>query len=136
MQTIRLILGFVVSPLVPSLLTYVYMIATMSMPHPVVTISMLGNGFVRVAYVVALLAGIPTYYLFLKKHLDRWWHFAAGGAALGCVPTICLTTYDLLTDGNSWFELIMLAIGIPYGAVAGFAFWMISVRKSAVRSEV
>jgi hypothetical protein len=87
-------------------------------------------------YVVALLTGIPTYVLFRKKHLDRWWHFVAGGAALGCLPGICLIIYDLFAGANSWFEFITLAVGIPYGAVAGLAFWMISVHKCLVRSRV
>jgi hypothetical protein len=39
------------------------------------------------------------------------------------VPSLLFSLYD----GLSWMSLLMLAYGVPFGAIAGTAFWALAV---------
>ena len=77
----------------------------------------LGTVALFFAYPIAIVFGIPAFFLFRRLEWLRWWQVSAGGAA-------CAFPFATLFVGsNSLLPLALLGIG----AVIGFVFWAIAI---------
>lgn len=132
MRPLRLILAFLLAPLLPAILERGYfMLNAPAIGPPVARQLGLDPGITRMAYLVAILLGVPTYFL-LRKRLRAWWHFAICGGLLGAIPALFMDVFGL---GAGGFDVIAFVIGAPCGLISGFSFWLIGlsgIRRSPV----
>jgi hypothetical protein len=129
MQRVRVLLGLLIAPLLPSLSINLYGLLAHSNPHPPLSsqIPMLfADGLIRIAYAVAFLAGIPFFLILRKGGHNQWWNYCAGGAVLGLLPALCSLGYGLFYGITFAWEA-MIVVGFLYGGVSGLIFWLISI---------
>jgi hypothetical protein len=124
MNQLRIFIAFFVAPLVPIPLVGLYTILHAPSIAPRFQLwQLIDPGLTKVAYLVALAAGLPAYLLMRRMRLDKWWHYLGGGALLGCLPGLVLN----LTAWGGGIAVLAILIGAPSGAVAGLAFWVLGV---------
>ena len=124
MRTLRLLLAFCVAPIVPALLVGTYFIfSAPPIRLPLDLSRLLDPNLTKMAYLVTLIAGVPTFLVMRMRHSSRWWQYVICGAVLGCLPALILVKdYGGLVIGA-------VAFGAPYGALSGFAFWALGIYR-------
>jgi len=133
MRTLRLLLAFCVAPIVPAFVVGMYFIFSAPAIRPQLELSrILDPDLTKIAYAIALIAGVPTFLVMRMRHNDRWWQYVICGALLGSLPPgllLAIKDYGALVVGA-------VAFGAPYGALSGFAFWVLGIyRPSGMRSN-
>jgi hypothetical protein len=123
MRIARVILGFIVAPGLPlfigALVAHKLDLAPIFVPY---------------AYAMGILGGIPLYVVLRRRMLMRWWHFALGGVALGCVPALLFL--PLMASGNLDTFRFMVVVGAPLGLGSALCFWTIAICEFKWRSRV
>jgi hypothetical protein len=133
MRSFRILLAFCFSPLVPALMVGLYFVLTAPAIGPPMRLSRLVDpSLIKIAYAVALIGGMPAFLVMRRTRRERWWHYAIGGALLGCLPGVALAIQDL----SSGFDIIAVAIGAPYGALSGFLFWLLGIYRNRFQHAV
>ncbi len=79
-----------------------------------------------VAYVSALLLGIPLVFYFDRRRHREWWIYTAGGATCA-LPSIVLYALAPLPAYLVPFGLIPVIDLLLWGGSSGLVFWMIGV---------
>jgi len=137
----RVLLGFLLAPLVPAGAA----LLVSALPAPAL-LEVFKSGLIFLPYVgypIALLLGVPLYWLFRKHAWLRAWQVTIAGAALGVVipvlvPILVLAagllegrslTLSILAEAASaWAGYILL--GAVVGLVCAFVFWLIAIYGS------
>ena len=130
---IRIVLAFLVAPVVPSLLLGIWSVAqNAAYPGPPFQIShLLDPGMTKFSYIVTGLVGVPIYF-FLRARLGRSWKkYVLCGSLVGCVPAIFFQASEIVNGFGVGFGPFAFAVGVVYGAVGGFTFWLIGIEKRA-----
>jgi hypothetical protein len=127
----RIVAAFIVAPVVPSLLTGAYFLATQWGLLPPLTPSRLADpALTAISYGVAVLVDIPAFICFRRALNKGWWRYVALGSVMGCLPALLFLAYDAAQGFGFSLGLIGILIGAGYGAVAGLAFWLIGIARA------
>ena len=130
MRTLRLLLAFCVAPVVPACVVGVYFIfSALASGTPLGLSRFVDPDLRKLAYAVALIAGVPTLFVMRMRHNDRWWQYVICGALLGCLPSLILVFKDY-----GALVLGAVAFGAPYGALSGFVFWLLGIYRPSGRA--
>ena len=78
------------------------------------------------AYGIALVLGIPTFVVFTRLGLRRWWHYAVGGFGLGLVMPVLLKLGALLRPLQLG-DLEFAGECVTLGVLSALAFWLIAI---------
>jgi hypothetical protein len=83
------------------------------------------------AIAVSIIFGFPTLLAFRRFQLKKWWHFVAGGALFSSPIWWALAQPF---DSPRWLEngLFDSLNFIGSGALGGFAFWGLAIRRTPV----
>ena len=137
----RVLLGFLLAPLVPAGAA----LLAPALPTPAL-LAIFKSGLLLLPYVgypVALILGVPLYWLFRKNAWLKAWQVALAGAAIGVVVPVLIPLTVLaagLLEGRSlslsilaeaahaWAGFILL--GAVVGLVCAFVFWLIAIYGS------
>ena len=137
-MTKRLLMAYLIAPLVPSLLDGSWSIARNAARAnaPFEISNLLNPMLTTVSYACACLIGIPAYFL-LRQCLGRTsWKYALCGSVIGCVPALLLAVTVSDDSGlGSGVATVAVVIGLIYGAVGGLAFWLIGIVQRAGRKS-
>ena len=133
----RIILGFALAPAAPLLIVAPYSVIADSVS------TLLGPATALVlfyGYPKALIFGIPAYLIFRRMGWFRWWRITLAGLAIGEIAPL-LVLASILLDGGFGNDpslrreaIEVLAIGAGFGALSGFAFWLVA--KASVTAPV
>jgi hypothetical protein len=124
-KSMKVIAGFLIAPVGPGALLYVYGLAkgygTAAIVGPLL--------ITPVAYLAALIIGIPVYRLLDRKRVRRCLAYTLGGGLVGLVGGLLLNTpivsFRSLPPGD-------LLVGAICGAISATIFWGIAVRGTRV----
>jgi membrane associated rhomboid family serine protease len=124
--------AFLLAPIAPSLLDGVWQLVSSALDTdvPFQFSIPFSPPLVIASYLCAGLIGVPAYLMF-RRYLGRtWWKYLISGSVIGCAPALLLAVLvdagDDLGMGIAWIAGI---IGLIYGAIAGFTFWLIGVAR-------
>jgi hypothetical protein len=127
----RIVLAFLVAPLVPVLL-----LALVDLIGSSGAASHSGNGalFALVVFVfvypATAILGIPVYLYFRRKGWHQWWRVLLGGACIGLAPGVFSGFLALFADVRIGETLAMLlpfaGLAAAFGAVGALAFRVIA----------
>ena len=126
MRTLRLLLAFCVAPIVPALVVGMYFIfSAPAIRLPLDLSRLVDPNLTKMAYLVTLIAGVPAFLVMRTRHSNRWWQYVVCGALLGSLPPGLL----LAIKGYGTLIVGAVAFGAPYGALSGFAFWVLGIYR-------
>lgn len=133
----RTLKAFLLAPLWPLVLMYLWTIAHFGMPYlvavlinPVVWLIVLMIGL-PAFYVAELALALPIHYLFGRIGWKERGHYAIAGAVVGAVACWIWAAFvragplPLHRDVGQ-----LITIGVPAGAIGGIAFWRIAIGGS------
>jgi uncharacterized membrane protein len=133
-QLKRMILGFIIAPLVPGLLLFTLGFAVESFSPAKLGSSHLGEGVwlilfsSAVSYPVALVIGVPILLLALRNGFVRWYHSALVGLILGLALSVLLSSIvaqsPVAMNATLGSFLYFLLFG-PWGFFVALAFWIV-----------
>lgn len=136
MSGLRALIGFLVAPGAPALLLYLvglFFVADWEAAWgPKILASF--------AYLVALIIGVPVYFLLQLKGINSFMAYLILGALIGLAFYVLFFGIWALLSWQSYPEHAVLLlknsvrsglIAIVYAAVASVVFWLIAVRQSA-----
>ena len=125
MRTLRLVLAFCVAPIAPAFLVGMYFIfSAPPIRLPLDLSRLVDPNLTKMAYLVTLIAGVPAFLVLRMRHSNRWWQYVICGAVLGCLPALLLVIKDY-----GGLVIGAVAFGAPYGALSGFAFWVLGIYR-------
>jgi len=84
----RILLGFLIAPALLPLAAFVLGLWDPQLSLPIAGI------YSIFTYAIAILAGGPLLYLYLRIRWFLWWQFAAGGFVLGLLPAMMTELFD------------------------------------------
>jgi hypothetical protein len=111
----RLFTAFALTPLLAGFYPAIFLAEPSVMP-----ISMV------LAYVSAVVLGIPLVALFDRHRARNWWLFGLGGAACA-IPTVLLYAYAGTPEHLQPFGMVPVIAVLLWGASSGVVFWMVGV---------
>lgn len=128
MTIFRLIIGFIIGPLMPGLLAAGY--AFFDRPenmYAIVPMIVMGTLF---GYLSAILFGVPLYVFLKKTRRNGALEYIVAGAILGALAIGIFFVLDCVPDCGGIISRIegmsgFLILSIISGMVATFAFWLI-----------
>lgn len=122
--------GFLVAPaiglLMMPLLTF---IATGHSPSWPRVVDILFSGITFWAYATVLVFGLPTYMVFHRLRLFRFWHSAVAGVVLG---SLAFAAWNKLALGSSPHMSDIVYFGV-LGMATTSAFWLIAMKSEGER---
>jgi len=135
-KTLRVIAGFIIAPLSPSVIILLLSSvspSSLNFTMPQLTPWFLGLGAV-LGYPVAFVIGIPLYVAFRTSRQITFSMCLAGGGALGAIDGFLPVLAELSQKNKSPEHIEQLAIhfipiGILCGMTAGAIFWVITQVK-------
>ena len=114
-QTSRIVLGFVLAPLLPAFYATMFFAQPWAFPIGV-----------ALSYPAALLFGLPLFFAFRRKGWLTWWHMSLCG--LLCTLPLVILYWQIGTPPHlEAFGLVNALILAAWGAFAGLAFWLLSI---------
>src|ERR671914_31534 len=125
----RAVIGFLVAPVVGVAVSTLVVLP--SEVYGIWWIYLLaGSG---IAYLSALLFGLPAYLLMKRVMRLRWWQVISAGALCG-LPFWLVSEYPYTTAYFRAQAMTNLALYVASGAIAGFVFWVITRRPAPSNS--
>jgi hypothetical protein len=127
-NSMKVLAGFLIAPAGPGALLYAYGLAKGYGTGAIVGPMLL----TPVAYLAALVIGIPVYRLLDRKRVQRCSAYTLGGGLIGLVGSLLLNTpihsFGSLPPGD-------LLVGTICGAISATVFWGIAVRETCVYQQ-
>jgi hypothetical protein len=133
-QTGRAWIGFLVAPLLPGVLLYMWGLYKGYGSAAIVGPLLL----VPIAYVAALIIGGPVYVLLERKGIVSLGAYIGLGVAIGLIAVMLLTLGQVLLGSPSaggYASAVIkgargdVAVAMVYAAIASAAFWLIAVKR-------
>jgi len=123
-QSAATVLGFLIAPLVP-----VLVMGILSLPYTGPWVVFFGMGAIVYVYacVFMLIIGFPTYHLFKKWNLMRWWAVSMVGLITGAVVGYA---YRLPFYPERYQSGLVQGIGCGLAGIVFWSIWRIG-RKAA-----
>jgi uncharacterized PurR-regulated membrane protein YhhQ (DUF165 family) len=140
---LRLVLGFVVAPLVPILALSALIMGPENFGRLLPPVAV-------VSYVITVLLAVPLYLAMRALHWTKLWHFLVAGALMGVsfdallygfaafsngpgMTTLRQDGVDLIVEGKYTFDGYIsvakrLCVYALTGVGAGFVFWWLAIR--------
>ena len=121
MKHYRVLLAFLVVPLVPVFCYFLYVIALVSLPHqgaspPVDALAFIFS-MLPFTYGFTLLAWLPSYLLMRRQGLTELRHYVLAGAVLFFLLSLVLVIRNPMF---LFFSVICAGLGALYGLVFGY----------------
>lgn len=135
MSGLRALIGFLIAPGAPALLLYLtglFFVADWEAAWGPKILAMF-------AYLVALIIGVPAYFVLQRKGINSFTAYLVMGALIGLAFYVLFFGIWALISWQSYPEhaLMLLknsvrsgVIAIVYAAVASVVFWLIAVRQA------
>jgi hypothetical protein len=124
-KSMKVIAGFLIAPVGPGALLYVYGLAKGYGAAAIVGPLLI----TPVAYLAALIIGIPVYRLLDRKRVRRCLAYTLGGGLVGLVGGLLLNTPIVSFRSLPPSDLL---VGAICGAISATIFWGIAVRGTRV----
>ena len=131
----RLLIGFILSPIVV-LLPFSVIGRGYSSDQLFFSLKECFSVMLPVAYALAVLIGIPVWWLFLRKRWLSWWHAGLAGVIIA-TPLCILLIHDSMLHTHAPDEFVFKLFAV-YGisALIGFlislTFWLLAVRNNPI----
>lgn len=139
----RVLLGFLIAPAVPvlvvmALVTGYALVGALGdggVPSLLLTCLLIAFVGVGVAYIPALLIGVPAYVLLSRRMRLTAVNGAMAGAVLAALSGVVSTSGTSTSSGMLWVLAISALAGV-LGALAGLAFWWIVTADLRARPKL
>jgi len=119
-KLVAVVVGFLVAPLVPAVALALFSPVSGGDAEGII-------GGAVLFYVFALLFtglfGVPAFFVLLRFKLVSWWSSAVGGAAIGAIVAVAISSGAMAGTG--------LLVYAALGALAAVVFWFIGGRAAA-----
>jgi len=110
----RILLGFLIAPSLLPLVAF-----CIGAREPGLSLGFAGL-YAIFTYGVAILAGGPLLYLYLRNRWFRWWQYAIGGLLLGFLPSVL---FEIMQPGPLPFGFLFIMA--CFGSASAVIFWSI-----------
>ncbi|WP_143494863.1 MULTISPECIES: hypothetical protein [unclassified Pseudomonas] len=132
-EKFRLLLGFLVAPVVPALLIYLWSLLVSSDADA----EWGGRVFLVFGYLAMIIFGVPIFALVNRKwRVENPAAYMAGGAIIGALLGAAIFVPDIVSNWHSKHNqsVYLIKSGLPImgaacGFIAGGAFWLIAIKK-------
>lgn len=123
----RVLLAFLVAPLVPLLvLGLVDFAGSSSVHNPFGNAGLFAIIMFLYVYPTTAILGLPVFLLFRRKGWLQWWRVLAAGLCIGVTPSLLSLLLPLIADVRAQEVLAtwlpFAALGAGFGAIAALAF--------------
>jgi hypothetical protein len=145
MITKRLFMGFILSPLVASVVISAFAVSAVMMVNHA-TFRDVSDGIDRLiifstilSYGIAIVVGIPLYLLSIRRQWHKLWHYTAAGFSagfgLGVISVLLITLFSPLKWHDSYSPFIVIFFFGLAGSAIMTALWpFIEHHKSIQRA--
>jgi hypothetical protein len=131
MQNSRVLFAFLLAPLVPVVIYFLYVLAMVSLPHqgatPPVNLFVFVFALLPFTYGFTLVIWLPSYIVMKRKGLTGLRHYVLAGAALFFLVTLLFAIHNPMF---LFFSVICSGLGALYGLV----FWRLATPSNFSRA--
>jgi hypothetical protein len=127
---VRPILAFLIAPLSTSALLFTIGLLRGSESNYVDQLVII----IKISYTAAALLGVPCYFFFRKKNINKYLTYAIWGGAIGGVPPFAILAPCVLSSESCGVVgigfLSLLALGVLFGMLSAIVFRIILGKHS------
>jgi len=125
----RRVFGIIVAPITAPLVFIFFLTGKVALPMDMDSLSIVMTFGLPIAYLVAILFGLPLLKIVEKFGLVNFWSVTIGGGIAAVLPVLMIYTLNATLFSLTEKDINVFGVMFACGLVAGFVFWLVAFFK-------